>query len=139
MNKTNEEYPLKGKTVLLAEDEERLRIIVGMMLEELGAEVISVEDGQAALDAYKSSTGTIDLVLLDMRMTGMSGSLTFERLIQMDPRARVVLSSGVSPENEVIEKLRLHHGGFIEKPFNLENLAEVLGRVLDGESVIRAF
>lgn len=139
MNKTNEEYPLKGKTVLLAEDEERLRIIVGMMLEELGAEVISVEDGQAALDAYKSSTGTIDLVLLDMRMTGMSGSLTFERIIQMDPRARVVLSSGVSPENEVIEKLRLHRGGFIEKPFNLENLAEVLGRVLDGESVIRAF
>ncbi len=138
MNKTNEEYPLQGKTVLLAEDEERLRIIVAMMLEELGAQVIPVEDGQSALDTYESSTTDIDLVLLDMRMTGMSGSLTFERIMQMNPRARVVLSSGVSPENDVLEKLRVHRGGFIEKPFNLENLAEVLGRVLDGESVIRS-
>ncbi|MBW2277866.1 MAG: hypothetical protein JRF63_10260 [Deltaproteobacteria bacterium] len=41
----DEQQPLADRTVLLAEDEERLRLIVSMMLEELGAETIAVEDG----------------------------------------------------------------------------------------------
>ncbi len=132
----HEDQPLGGKRILLAEDEERLRIIMAMMIEELGAEVIKVADGKSALDAYQRETDGIDLVLLDIRMTGLSGVAVFERLIELDPDVKVVLSSGVLPGDDLVEMLTRHRGGFIEKPFNLNRLAEVLTKVLSGESIV---
>lgn len=132
-----EDKPLDGRTVLLAEDEERLRIIVAMMIEELGAEVITAADGMSALDAYRQHSGEVDLVLLDMRMTGLSGTTTFEKLLEINPHVKVVLSSGVSPDEHVVSMLEQKKGGFIEKPFNLDRLGEVLHKVLNGESAIR--
>ena len=132
----HEDQPLEGKRILLAEDEERLRIIMAMMIEELGAEVIKVADGKSALDAYKRETDDIDLVLLDIRMTGLSGAAVFQHLVELDPDVKVVLSSGVLPDDDLVEMLTRHRGGFIEKPFNLSRLAEVLTKVLSGESVV---
>lgn len=135
MNHSSHEQPLSGKRVLLAEDEARLRTVVSMMLEELGAEVIAAQDGLAAVQAFTSSPG-IDLVLLDIRMTGMSGTSAFEHLLKLDANVRVVLSSGVAPEKELVERLRQHRCGFIEKPFSLDNLSAVLCKVLGGEAAI---
>jgi len=134
-----EDKPLEGRTVLLAEDEERLRIIVAMMIEELGAEVITAADGKGAIDAYRQHSGEVDIVLLDMRMTGLSGASTFEKLVEIDPDVKVVISSGVSPDESVVTLLKQRKGGFIEKPFNLDRLGEVLSKVLNGEPVIRRF
>lgn len=119
--------------MLLAEDEERLRIIVAMMIEELGAEVVSVSDGQSALDEYVRSSGEIDLVLLDMRMRGLSGLSTFEKLLEINPQIKVVLSSGIRPDDDLVEMLLEKRAGFLEKPFNLAKLGEVLGAVLAGQ------
>jgi len=132
-----ENRPLEGKRILLAEDEERLRTIVAMMIEELGAEVVPVSDGLSALDAYRGSSSEVDLVLLDMRMSGLSGATTFKRLLELDPDVKVVLSSGVLPDDDLVEMLVKHGCGFIEKPFNLDKLGDVLGKVLGGESVIQ--
>ena len=132
-----EDRPLEGRRILLAEDEERLRTIVAMMIEELGAEVVTVSDGMSALDAYRGSSKEVDLVLLDMRMTGLSGASTFKRLLELDPDVKVVLSSGVLPDDDLVEMLVRHGGGFIEKPFNLNSLSDVLEKVLGGESIIQ--
>ncbi len=132
-----ETRPLEGKTILLAEDEERLRTIMAMMIEELGAHVISVADGQGALDAYKAGDVAIDLVILDMRMSGLSGAGTFRQLLSYDPGVKVVLSSGVLPDDDLVDMLLENRGGFIEKPFNLDRLCEVLRLVLSGEPVIQ--
>lgn len=128
--------PLDGLTVLLAEDEERLRVIVAMMIEELGAKVIKVADGMSALEIYKNKQGDIDLVLLDMRMVGLSGVSTFQQLVDLDPNVKVVLSSGVAPEDDLLAVLTKHKGGFIEKPFNLKQLGDVLSNVVSGRSSI---
>ncbi|MCU0661283.1 MAG: response regulator [Myxococcota bacterium] len=135
MSHSSHEQPLYGKRVLLAEDEVRLRTVVSMMLEELGAEVIEAEDGLAAVRAFTKNPN-IDLVLLDIRMTGMSGSSAFEILLQIEPNVRVVLSSGVAPDKELVERLRANRCGFIEKPFSLDNLSAVLCKVLAGEAAI---
>ncbi len=127
---------LEGKKILIAEDEVRLRTIVAMMIEELGAEVIAVPDGKSALDAYCQNSSDVDLVLLDMRMTGLSGAATFERLIEFDPDVKVVLSSGILPEDDLVEMIKTHGAGFIEKPFNLNRLAEVLSKVLQGQHTV---
>lgn len=129
--------PLEGKRILLAEDEERLRTIVAMMIEELGAEVVTVSDGMSALDAYRGNSEEVDLVLLDMRMAGLSGATTFKRLLEFDPNVKVVLSSGILPDDDLVDMLVEHGCGFIEKPFNLDRLEDVLGKVLGGQSVIQ--
>lgn len=124
-----------GKKVLLAEDEARLRTVISMMLEELGAEVISASDGLAAVQEFTKSPD-IDLVFMDIRMTGMSGTSAFEHLLRINPGVRAVLSSGVAPDRDLVERLRANRCGFIEKPFSLEKLSTVLSKVLGGESVI---
>jgi DNA-binding NtrC family response regulator len=130
------EHSLKGKKIILAEDEGRLRTIVTMMLEELEAEVITVENGQAAIDAYQENPGVIDVTILDMRMAGLSGEMTYRRLLEIDANIKVLLCSGILPDDSLLALLKENTGGFLEKPFNLAQLSTVIVKILDGESVI---
>ncbi len=132
----SEDTPLAGVRILLAEDEERLRTIMSMMIEELGAEVSTVPDGNSALAYYKKQGSDVDLVILDMRMAGLSGAGTYKQLLELDPSVKVVLSSGIWPEDNLVELLNQNRGGFIEKPFNLERLAFVLTTVLGGQAML---
>jgi DNA-binding NtrC family response regulator len=132
------EQPLAGKKVLFAEDQEHLRTIIVMMIEELGAEVLPVEDGASVLSRYAEDVQGIDLVLMDIKMTGLGGKDTFEKLIEIDPSVRVVLTSGTPPERELFDLIAEHQGGFIEKPFNIAHLGEVLTKVLAGEHVVQS-
>jgi CheY-like chemotaxis protein len=134
----DEQQPLAGRTVLLAEDEERLRLIVSMMIEELGAEAIAVEDGESALAAYERRGEQIDLVMLDLRMKGMSGPEALGRMRQLDPDVKVVMVSGYLPDDDILRELAAIRGGFLEKPFHVERLAEVLTSVLGGDPVLPA-
>jgi two-component system, cell cycle sensor histidine kinase and response regulator CckA len=130
------EQVLQGKKVLLAEDQERLRTIIAMMVEELGAEVISVENGQLAVDEYSRDTDGIDLVLMDMKMTPVDGVAAYKEMRQINPNVKVVLSSGMRPDEDLTEVLERNNAGFIEKPFNLALLGEVLASVLRGKHVM---
>ena len=78
------EQPLAGKKVLFAEDQEHLRTIIVMMLEELGADVLPVGDGRSVLEHYETHLHGIDLILMDVKMSGLAGPETYERLLQMD-------------------------------------------------------
>jgi CheY-like chemotaxis protein len=132
----NTEQPLAGKRILFAEDQEHLRTIIVMMLEELGADVVPVSDGMSVLDEYGRDINAVDLVLMDIRMTGLAGTETYERLLEMDPSVKVVLTSGTPPDAALLSVLEEQHGGFIEKPFNLNHLGDVITRVLHGEHVV---
>ncbi len=125
------EQPLAGKKVLFAEDQEHLRTIIVMMLEELGASVVPVGDGRSVLKEYVSDLHGIDLVLMDVKM-----SETFQKLIEIDPAVRVVLTSGTPPDADLVDLLQKYRGGFIEKPFNLAHLGNVLHKVLHGEHAV---
>lgn len=133
--KKTDDQPLKGRCILLAEDEERLRVIVGMMVEELGAKVVTVNDGMSAVEEYKRNADVYDLVFLDLRMKGLGGDAAFTRLLEINPDVKVVLSSGVVPEDELLERLDRKGGGFLEKPFNINRLGNVLNAVICGESL----
>jgi DNA-binding NtrC family response regulator len=137
IDEDREDRPLAGKRILLAEDEERLRTIMAMMIEELGAEVTTLADGKSAINSYIANRDEIDLVILDIRMAGLSGASTFKQLLEIDPDVKVVLSSGIWPDDELVDLLFANKGGFVEKPFNLEKLALVLTTVLDGKPMIR--
>jgi DNA-binding NtrC family response regulator len=125
-----EAIDLAGVKILLADDEERLRLVVTMMLEELGAEVVAVDSCERAVALYGAPGSGFHLALLDLRMKGMGGVQAFRELVARVPGARVVLSSGVRPDESLLAELARHGGGFIEKPFDLGQLARAIGAIL---------
>lgn len=111
-------------------------MIVSMMIEELGAEAIAVADGESALRAYEERGDRVDIVMLDLRMKGMSGPEALTGLRALDPHVKVVMVSGYLPDEGILRDLAAIRGGFLEKPFHVDRLAEVLTTVLSGEPVL---
>jgi two-component system cell cycle sensor histidine kinase/response regulator CckA len=65
--------------------------------------------------------------VLDLRMKGIGGAAAFREILARDPEARVVLSSGIRPDDDLLAELDRHSCAFIEKPFDIGQLARVLG------------
>jgi CheY-like chemotaxis protein len=114
--------------VLLAEDEEGVREVVGRMLERLGFRVLPAEDGIAALEVLEEEDHAVTAVLLDLSMPRMGGSETLRLLRERRPELPVILMSGYT-EQEVASKLLDDNSGavgFLQKPFLPEDLTRVL-------------
>jgi CheY-like chemotaxis protein len=112
------------------DDEEVVATVAGEMLEHLGYQVIVARSGKEALEVFADRKGGIDLILLDMIMPKMSGGETFDRLKEMDPAVRVILSSGYSIDGEARQILSRGCRGFINKPYTLHMLSEKIREAL---------
>ena len=72
----------------------------------------------------------IKLIIMDMIMPGMGGGETFDRLKEIDPDIKVLLSSGYSINGQATKILRRGCDGFIQKPFNMNQLAQKVQEIL---------
>ncbi len=118
--------------VLVVEDEPIIRLILERMLGRLGYEVHLAENGEVGVKEFTARRGAISVVLLDVVMPGMGGLETFRRLREIDPTVAVIVSSGFSTEGETRQMLDEGAVGYIQKPYQLDDLAEALRKVLDG-------
>jgi len=125
-----DEAPGGTGTVLLVDDQKLVRRVGRRVLEGAGYSVLEVEDGVQALDLYVSSGSTIDLVLLDLSMPGMSGDEVLRELLAIDPDVKVVLWSGYSESQAVDSLSEAGARGFLAKPFVAADLLRVCARVL---------
>jgi PAS domain S-box-containing protein len=118
----------KGKeTILLADDEDMIRNLARQILELHGYSVITASDGQEAIDLYLRRRGKVDLVLLDQTMPHLSGREVLERIRNLDPGAKVVMSSGYpSGETEGAS-------GFLPKPYRADSLLRIVRETLDAK------
>ncbi|MBW1695367.1 MAG: PAS domain S-box protein [Deltaproteobacteria bacterium] len=123
-----------AETILLVDDEEMILQVGTIMLEKLGYSVLGAKSGQAALDIYREEKDRIDLVILDMIMPNMGGGDTYDRLKEINPAVKVLLSSGYSIDGQAEDILNRGCNGFIQKPFTVEQLSmkirEILGEPL---------
>ena len=122
---------LKGKgTILLVDDEEVILDVGSQMLKIFGYTVLEAKSGKEAIDVYRKKKDQIDLVILDMIMPDIGGGETYDRIKDIDPKAKVLLSSGYSVDGQATEILERGCNGFIQKPFNMENLSRKLNWIL---------
>lgn len=122
---------LKGtETVLVVDDETMVLAVSRDMLESLGYRVYTAGSGQEAIAVYEEKKDRIDLVILDMIMTGLSGGETFDRLQEINPHIRVLLSSGYSVRGQAQEILDRGCMGFLQKPFTLEDFSRKIRETL---------
>ena len=120
--------PLK---ILVAEDADSVRKLTVKRLEHMGHEVIQAIDGYVAVELFKQHKN-IDLVFTDMVMTaGMSGYDLALAIRQLDPDARILMTSGYA--EDVINPEKLEEGGFdlLRKPFQQSELADAIMKVMD--------
>jgi CheY-like chemotaxis protein len=123
---------LKGtETVLLVDDEHMVLDVDVLMLGELGYRVMTATSGREAIDLYQEKMDEIDVVILDMIMPEMNGGETYDRLKEINPRIKVLLSSGYSINGEARNILERGCEGFIQKPFNINELSQKLREILD--------
>jgi len=128
----DEDWKGEGK-VLLVDDEETVRGIGTEMLKELGFSVITAEDGRDAVEKFKTTTD-ISFVILDLTMPHMDGEQCFKELRQLKPDITVIMSSGFN-EQEVTQRfVGKGLAGFIQKPYKLSVLREVVQKSLSRNS-----
>ncbi len=123
---------LKGSETVLLIDDEDIIIDVGRdLLEKLGYEVLTAKGGMEALEIFKTNGKNIDIIILDMVMPEMGGGDTYEKLRDMDPDVKVLLSSGYSIDGEASKILSQGCDGFIQKPFDIKSLSLEIRKILD--------
>jgi PAS domain S-box-containing protein len=122
---------LMGKeTVLFVDDEELVLNAGGEMLRKLGYEVLLASSGQEALELYVKYHDNIDMVLLDIVMPYMGGGETYDRMKEINPGVKVLLSSGHSIDGQAIEILERGCDGFIQKPFDVGQLSQRIREIV---------
>jgi CheY-like chemotaxis protein len=128
----------RGELILVVEDNRDMRSALVASLARLGYRTLEAPDGREALEAFAEhagdpSTGSgpgIALVLSDLVMPVMGGKALFHALKQRDPAVKVVLLTGHPMEEELAELEEQGLNGWMLKPHNLEQLAQLLERVL---------
>lgn len=112
--------------VLLVDDEELVREATQDMLEALGYQVITAENGLEGYERFVSEKDRIDLVILDMMMPKMNGKECFKKIKAIDSEAKIILYSGYSNMDDVEELKQDGLMAFIKKPFSFAELSKIM-------------
>ena len=130
-HKTSEIILGGDETVLLVDDETMILKIGKRILSSLGYTVLTAQGGREAVEIYKKEQSAIHIVVLDMIMPDQGGGEAYDRIKQINPNAKVLLSSGYSLDGQASTILQRGCNGFIQKPFNIKQLSQKMREVLD--------
>ena len=120
-----------SETILIVDDDPLILDVGQAMLAALGYGVMVATGGKAAIEIYRDQKDRIRLVILDMIMPGMGGGRTYDRLKEIDPGVKVLLSSGYSINGQATTIINRGCNGFIQKPFDLQALSEKVRKIID--------
>ena len=117
-------------TVLVIDDEESVREIASIMLEEAGYTVLTASGGVEGIATFKAQQKDIIAILLDMTMPDMDGSTVFRELKIIQPDVTVILSSGYNEQDATNRFAGKGLAGFLQKPYTPDALYKKLAEVL---------
>jgi len=117
--------------VLLVEDEEQILSLATRILEDQGYRVLSARSPEEACRLAERPDGKIDLLLTDVVMPGMNGKELRGRIAALRPGIKTLFMSGYTAD-AIAHRGVLDEGvAFVQKPFTIRSLAEMVRKVLD--------
>jgi len=119
--------PENNKKILLVDDEEDIRDVLGMTLSDMGYQVLTATNGKAAWETFLSEMPPI--VLTDIKMPAMDGIELLKCIKRENPEAEVIMITGHGDMNLAIKSLKHRATDFITKPINVDSLEIALKRV----------
>ncbi len=130
----DEEVPgslIGDETILLAEDEDSVRMVATAALERRGYRVLAAADGDSAIAISRAFPGRIDMLVTDVVMPGMHGRVLAEQLELMRPGLRVLFVSGYTDDAVLLKGVSMDERTFLQKPFTSLDLARRVRFALD--------
>jgi DNA-binding NtrC family response regulator len=125
-----EEFIGKGEQILIIDDEQDQREILGVLLNELGYSVDIAASGEEGIEYIKNHS--VDLLILDMIMEpGMDGLDTYKEILKLQPGTKVIIASGFSETDRVREAIKLGAGAYIKKPYSIEEIGLAIRKELE--------
>lgn len=119
-----------GELIMIVDDEADIREITTRTLENNGYRVIAARDGKEAVELYQSEGCNIDLVLTDLVMPNLDGPGTIRALIEINPKVRIVATSGVKTTGKLGEATTIGAKTFLPKPYTADKLLTVIAETL---------
>ena len=119
-----------NKTILVAEDERSNFILIKKILEGVGLNIIWAKDGEEAVQLCKTNN-EIDLVLMDINMPKLNGFEATMQIKVFKSKLPIIIQSSYAKEFENDELMRINFDGFISKPFNRDELLEIIKEPLN--------
>jgi len=130
------EAPGKGR-ILFMDDEDMVRKSATALIRRLGYDVATAKDGQEVIDLYTNamrSEAPYDAVIIDLIVRhGMGGKECIERLRQIDPNVRAIVSSGYSSDPIMSDFRRFGFCAVVAKPYGLDEIGNVLRQILESD------
>jgi len=115
-----------NETILLIEDNESILDALNRMLRHFGYTVITASNGEKAIEIYLAEQERIDLVILALNMPGMGGRKCLDRLLEIEPELKTIVTSGYTPAANFKTV-------FVEKPYQIEDLLRIIRQVLESQ------
>ena len=122
-----------GWTVLVVDDEDSLRHVLRVILEQAGFSVLEAKDGQDAIEVLDADS-SIGIVLCDIRMPRMDGMTLLEQI--RDREVKVVMMSAYGTTQTAVEALGRGALDYISKPFRPDEIRVCLGRLVERERLV---
>ncbi len=130
-NIPEDKLPHGSETVLIAEDDETLRLLFRSVLTESGYHVIEAENGIEAVIKFMNNKNMIKIVLLDIIMPKKGGKEAYEEIIKVRPDVKFLLMSGYTADIKIAEELRRKGVEFMLKPISPRDLLKRVRACLD--------
>ncbi|MDY0220757.1 MAG: ATP-binding protein [Desulfobacterium sp.] len=128
----------KKLRIIIMDDEEMIRDITGEMLNDLGHKTFPAKDGKEALEIYKKAmkdNAPIDLTIMDLTIPGgMGGKEAVEKLLEINPEAKAVVSSGYSNDPVMADCKKYGFYAALAKPSRLQDFKNLINRIADKNS-----
>ncbi len=123
----------KGR-ILVMDDEKMVRDVAGALIDSLGHEVAFAEHGESAISQYRAAMDAgrpFDVVVLDLTIKGGMGGLeTIQKLLEIDPEVKAVVSSGYSSDAGMADYLSRGFKACLKKPYTIEDLNSVMNDLM---------
>jgi len=115
--------------ILAIDDDENVLDVLRMMLEHDGYNVITAQGGIKGVEVF-TQEDDFSLVIIDLTMPDLSGTETLKRILKINPSQKVMIASGFDGNESVNEAMELGANYFLEKPFDIEKLFEVIRNII---------
>ncbi|MHB8203961.1 MAG: hybrid sensor histidine kinase/response regulator [Desulfomonilaceae bacterium] len=120
-----------NETILLVDDEEFVRDLAVRFLTSAGYNVITASNGREAIEIFERDKGLISLIILDLIMPEIGGLQCLEEIKKIDPKARVLIASGLSVDESDKKIIESSARGFVSKPYQVKQALDAVRMIID--------
>lgn len=123
---------MNNAKILIVDDDKNIRLTIAQSLDPLGYQVATADNGEDTLLQLQAQE--YDLILLDIKMSGMNGLEVLQRAIEIHPEIKIIIISAHGTIEDAVEAMKLGAADFLQKPFTPKKLRDLVFQVLEIES-----